>query len=387
MRRALLAALALLLALGGCTGTQEGEETVLLVVATDSAIGLVHHVQTVESGLEWLPESVDDLSDVDEVVGMHVARYAGPDENDVRVELLYRDGGDDFLRTYDATFVPPDDAGFFEPGDTTNLTALVAASDVLPATEALCTTAFDVSPNGRWLALVHDPASCTGVGEAPALLVIDRDGEEDLEVLEQNVGSPRFGPASDVLYYVDEFLGDVLARPLPTDGATPEVVDLPTALDDPVDLAIGPTGRLSLAGPDAVAVVDPGDDETVDAQESLPGLEAVLDSDLPEDDSVTARTSTQLAVHPDPLVEVEDGEDAYCDASSSGRIVDATVGPFSFAYVLVEERIEVFDLLACDPADPAGSTLRPNPVLSDDLAGAVAIDWIFGAAPDTNAAP
>lgn len=375
-------ALAAALTLVACTGTQEGVDAVLLVVVTEDAVGLVHHVRSGDSRLEWLEDATDPLPPGVVPVDAQVARYAGPDENSVHVELVYRVADEDFLQTYDASFVPPDEADrFVRSGPPVNLSADVVAPGGEIA-EPLCTTGFDVSADGRWLALVHDPGTC-GYGGGRALIVVDRDGDGDLRVIDRDVGAVTFAPSDDRLFYVDEFDPAIRVVSLESGADAPIDPDLPAELEPLTGLAAYTSERLVVSGSDAVAAVDPTDDEAPSTQESLGGLAAVLDADLPEGPAITVRTGSRIVTHPDPAL---DEDDPFCASTNAGIIVDAVVGPFAFAYVLVDERLVVYDLYGCDPEASGTSTLPAGPTLEvDELADAVALAWIFGAAPEPDA--
>lgn len=392
MRRLLLSCTWLLMLAVACTGTREAPTPAFLVVADGSTIGLVASPlppdEVSGSGtLEWLGEFERELPGP--VTGLAVAR-----DLPTRVFVAYRDDGSDHVQRFRAEAVRAGAPETFEAsGDPIDVGDIVTtALEVEP-----CVRALRASSNGRWLALLHQPAACPEgtAGAGAAVFLLDLEAGPPAEMVafpdvasrEDAATPPLFvpppgGSEPGALLYL-EVDGTLIRLSLPEDGEVEEARSQPLGPIEPVGLGSGGLGVV-IAEDDAVHSF--GTDSVGEPVELVaePGLRAVIDAGSLPNATAVLRSESGLIVRTG--VGSEDPADAG-ELPISG-LVDATVGPYGYAFALAPGGITVVDLLtyagtaAGSETDPLARFQVPNVGGSDVSFGSpVAIEWIFGAVP------
>ncbi|MBS3933883.1 MAG: hypothetical protein KGZ35_05955 [Truepera sp.] len=159
MKRLWMLLLLLILA-SGCTGTVEEIPETLLVVGfangDQGRLALIeNNVLQPEGGLVWLADSLRDLPGLP--LAADVIDRAG---GRTALVVLSRDGaGLSYLSTFNLRNLAPDRLeGFAE-------TARIALNDLPgPRPTVICPTRLQVSSDGRFAALLHQPAACGAPG-------------------------------------------------------------------------------------------------------------------------------------------------------------------------------------------------------------------------------
>lgn len=381
LMRGVLGLSVLLTLLAGCTGTSEEGDPVLLVVADGAGLELVEDSFGLgdrgdERTLRWLgtAHTFPDAG-AQGVRDLAAARAVGAAGSAVRVFALYRTtDGQDLVRPFDASDVAPDDPSTLEPvGDAIDLSEIVQASGTF--SEPLCTRAADVSPDGEWFALLHDPEACDVEG-FPRIVVVDVPAREVVFTTSESAPVAAVPPivASDAegVWYLDP--GETSARarfePLPDANASAREVTL-TNLSDPVGLAAGGLG-VNVASNATVATFAPAGDAGATVAASEEGLLRVVDTSSMPTPMLLALSASDAVVHPDL------SSDA--DVSVSERLAvpswaAAMVDPNLFAFVIAPGAVSVLDLLGVT----ADSGRIPEQRFTvQELDEPHAATWIFG---------
>ncbi|MDZ7801546.1 MAG: hypothetical protein U5K81_12240 [Trueperaceae bacterium] len=379
--RAAWAVLALAALASACTGTSEEGDPVLLVVADGASLALVQDSfglgeRGSDRTLQWLgnahtfasagPEGVRDLA---------AARTTGPAASAVRLFALVRTtDGDDVVRTFDASDVDPDDPSTLSPlGGATDLSGVVQADGSFG--EPLCSRALDVSADGSWLALLHDPSACDLDG-FPRIVLIDVPAQEVAFATSASAPvapvAPVFAADDAGIWYLDP--GDTNARarfePLPENGGDARELSLPN-VTDPVGMARGGLG-LVVASATTVASFDPGSEDDPTVADSADDLTDVIDTRPVPTAAILAISDAEAVLHPNVAADA----DAFVRESLAvSAPAAATLDPNVFAFLVAPGAISVLDLLGVTPEDDG---LNERRFSVPELDAPQAVTWIFG---------
>lgn len=389
-RAAVLPALLLALALGACTGTIETGPTTLLIVASggdaDPRLQLVEDTFGSETALaerfRVLPGGTLDLPAP--AVAMDLS-----DRLVARGELFVLSRAPaaphaSYLSRVDVTDLDPDLPEGFEETARLDLTAIVSAEPVF-AGLAPCPTALQVTRDGRYAALLTDPAPC---GSDPAVIPLTAVVLLDLEAaggpaVERAITAEGVLPAGlyldqaefpggpERLYYLKTGPAgaDLRALTVP-DGAPGTVAQVEGA--DGRDLAPA-LGALVALRPSTFQAVDLPDGPAADPVSTVTGATRVVPDPSGLLEAMLVLTDARLAVH----ASLEDAEPQTLAVTATGA---AVVPQTRFGYLLQEGAITVIDLLGY--RDESGSVLpadRHRRFPLAELTGTGPLSWAFAA--------
>ena len=404
--------LLLALLLGGCTGTQEGSVSTLLLVGYGNAedggaLALVEDLGDIERGFTFLEDSVRILNS-----GVPID-YTIVDRTNTRRQLvvLSRDdtveGSPAALNFFNIGSIDPNDPAAFAPappfaapsvGEVLPISAVITSD--FPGGVTFCPTAVATSTNGRFIALLNDQSVCNDVANArDAVDVIDLQatgGPTLIARVDIAVVAGAFylsqGPNDrDRLYYFINTAGGARLQYLLLDPLGPNDNLLPVSTGVTLDLRandmirdLGPVNLLANPNDaDLVALLNTsffpilGLSATPAAVATTYNNQELILDDYREASQLLILNNDRLTVFAGEEADgnVTYGEDSVLLDSYVSDPVDGTIESFNqFAYIVGEGGIAKFDVLAADSSDNLNTLIGGASV--PEITNPVFITWV-----------
>jgi hypothetical protein len=340
-----------LLALAGCTGTQEAQLPTLLVIGSAGPGGpQLSLVEDIRDPAAAQPRRLEPVANSERPLPAPPVSLDVVDRNGARGELvvLIDDSARTELRFFSLEGLNGSDPSAFEESrELVDLDTVLA--DVIAAVSQICLAQVQVSGDGRFVALFDD-GTCRDGSPQPDIYVVDTIAQalvysvsiEDPDILPFGIYVDQ---SRDLLYFASGSIlqTDVLALPLdgPEDPAPVGSVSVPPLIEvEGTDLAPA-GGGIAVLADDALAVVSLADEDPSAPVRTLLDARKVLPDPSRTLDEIVVYSSNRIAVHTDAV-----DADPELSPPSLATLVDATLEPVErFAYLLADGGIYILDLI------------------------------------------